>query len=356
MNLQPQRFASPVALDQCGIIIPALNPTQALTELVAQLRRAGFANIVVINDGSSADTRNAFLAVAELGARLIEFERNRGKGAALKAGFEHAIKAGFRFAITVDADGQHLPADIVAVARAALAHSASVAVLGVRQFVGQVPLRSRFGNKLTQWLFRKLTGVSIGDTQTGLRVFPAALLAQLQQLHGDRYEYEMNVLLSIARWNVPVVEVPISTVYLDGNSSSHFRPLLDSTRIYAVLLRDVFLALSSFGLDIALFSILVTATSNILLATYLARLLSGTYNFLGNKYFVFYRRDTASLRMEVVSYVTLALLLASASGALVSVLVALLVANAAVCKIMVDLGLYVTSFVARRYLVFRYAG
>jgi len=131
--------------------------------------------------------------------------------------------------------------------------------------------------------------------------------------------------------------------------------LFDSTRIYAVLLRDVFLALSSFGLDIAMFSILLAAAGDIVLATYMARLLSGTYNFLGNKYFVFYRRDTASLRMEVAGYLILAVLLASLSGVLVSMLVELLAANAAICKIVVDLGLYVASFVARRYLVFRYA-
>jgi glycosyltransferase involved in cell wall biosynthesis len=342
-------------LEQCAVIIPALNPANVLVELVAQLHGEGLRNVVIINDGSSADTQEVFQAVRDLGAHVIEFPRNRGKGAALKAGFQYAQTAGLRFAITADADGQHLPADVAAVARAALAHSEPVVVLGVRRFTKQVPLRSRFGNELTQWIFRKLTGMPVRDTQTGLRAFPASFFAQLQKLQGDRYEYEMNVLVHIAKSGAPVVEVPISTVYLDENSSSHFRPLLDSARIYVVLLRDVLLALSSFGLDIALFSIMFAASGNVFAATYSARLLSGIYNFLGNKYFVFYRHDTNTLRMEVVGYVVLAILLASASGILVSVLIERFPMHPTVCKIIVDLGLYVTSFLARRYFVFKYA-
>jgi len=342
-------------LEGCGVIIPALNPTDVLVDLVAQLQREGFRDIVVINDGSSADTQGVFRAVAASGARLIEFAHNLGKGAALKAGFEHAQKAGLRLAITVDADGQHLPADIAAVARTALQQTGPAVALGVRRFTGQVPLRSRFGNELTQWVFRRLTGVPVRDTQTGLRAFPAGLLPRLLALEGDRYEYEMNVLVYVAKSGLPVVEVPISTVYLDGNSSSHFRPVLDSARIYMVLLRDALLALSSFGLDIALFSIIFAASGSVFLATYCARLLSGIYNFLGNKYFVFYRHDTNTLRMEVIGYVVLAIALASASGVLVTALLAHMPTHPTVCKIIVDLGLYVTSFLARRYLVFRYA-
>lgn len=341
-------------LDNCCLIIPALNPTHVLVDLVERLMKTGFRNIVVINDGSAPDCVAPFHAVVALGASLITHERNLGKGSALKSGFKYCLEKKFPVVVTLDADGQHLPGDTLAVANAALSQTVPSAVLGVRRFVGDVPLRSRFGNELTQWLFWKLSGLRVGDTQTGLRAFPADLLLGLQELQGDRYEYEMNVLLYLAASKCPVIEVPIETVYLDGNSGSHFRPLLDSVRIYSVLLRDSSLSLSSFGLDIALFNIFLALTGSITAATYVARLFSGTYNFLGNKYFVFRRLGTQSLKREIAGYFFLAVGLAIASSVLVNALVQQLTLNPTLCKIAVDLSLYVCSFLVRRYLVFRY--
>jgi glycosyltransferase involved in cell wall biosynthesis len=351
---QEPRGATP-NLDDCCLIIPALNPTGVLTDLVARLIGTGFRHIVVINDGSAPDCLAPFHAAVALGAHLITHERNLGKGSALKSGFQYSLEKKFRAVVTLDADGQHLPSDTLAVARAALSQAVPSAVLGVRRFVGEVPLRSRFGNELTQWLFWKLSGVRVGDTQTGLRAFPAELLPSLQRLQGDRYEYEMNVLINLAESKCPIVEVPIETVYLDGNSGSHFRPLLDSIRIYSVLLRDAFLSLSSFGLDIALFNIFLALTGSISVATYAARLFSGTYNFLGNKYFVFRRLGTQSLKREIAGYLMLAVVLAIASSMLVNVLALQMGFNPTLCKIVVDLSLYVCSFLVRRYMVFRYA-
>lgn len=342
-------------LDGCCLIIPALNPTAMLADLVARLFKAGFSHVVVINDGSAPDWTSPFDTVAKLGAHVVTHERNLGKGSALKSGFKYSHERGFLVTVTLDADGQHLTSDVLAVATAALSQDVPSAVLGVRTFVGDVPLRSRIGNELTQWIFWKLAGVRVRDTQTGLRAFPADFLPSLQKLQGDRYEYEMNVLVHLAESNFPIIEIPIETVYLDGNNSSHFRPLLDSIRIYAVLLRDAILALSSFGLDIALFNIFLLLTGSVFVATYMARLFSGTYNFLGNKYFVFRRLGTQSLKRQLAGYIILAAVLAIASSVLVNVLVQTLALNPTLCKIAVDLSLYVCSFLARRYLVFRYA-
>jgi len=341
-------------LNDCCLIIPSLNPTYVLIDLVQHLFKVGFSNIVVINDGSASDCIHPFHSAVELGVHLITHEHNLGKGNALKSGFQYCIDRSFQIVITLDADGQHLPNDALAVANAAFAQPLPSAVLGVRRFVGDVPLRSRFGNELTQWLFWKLSGTRVGDTQTGLRAFPLGILPTLQKLKGDRYEYEMNVLINLAQSKYPIIEVPIETVYLDGNSGSHFRPLLDSIRIYSVLLRDAFLSLSSFGLDIALFNIFLALTGSITSATYGARLFSGTYNFLGNKYFVFRRHGTQSLKREMAGYVLLALLLAIISSALVSVMVQQLNLNPTICKIAIDLSLYIVSFLVRRYIVFRY--
>jgi hypothetical protein len=110
-------------------------------------------------------------------------------------------------------------------------------VLGVRRFAGDVPLRSKVGNAVTQALFRAATGRGVRDTQTGLRAYPAALLEWLRTVPGERFEYEMNVLLMAARAGHRIEEVEIATTYLDGNASSHFSALSDSARIYWPLLR-----------------------------------------------------------------------------------------------------------------------
>lgn len=341
-------------LDHCCLIIPALNPTKTLLDLIEQLQEKGFRNIVVINDGSTPDCLPLFNTVITMGVHLISHEKNQGKGSALKSGFKNSFVKLFKVVVTVDADGQHLPSDIVAVSVKALQQDRPTAVLGVRRFVGKVPLRSRFGNQLTQWLFRKMFGFKIGDTQTGLRAFSTEMLPVLQSLDGDRYEFEMNVLVSLARDKCQIIEVPIETVYLNSNSGSHFRPLLDSIRIYAVLFRDIFLSLSSFGLDIALFYVFLSVTSSITLATFAARLFSGTYNFLGNKYFVFNRLSARTLRHEITGYILLATTLAFASSMLVNAFVKQIPVHQTVCKISVDLSLYICSFLVRRYIIFRH--
>jgi glycosyltransferase involved in cell wall biosynthesis len=341
------------ALDQSCLIIPALNPTNVLVDLVLRLINTGFRNIVLIDDGSAPEHLAPFHAAVALGAHLISHDRNMGKGAALKSGFQYCLEKKFAVVITLDADGQHLPIDTLAVAREALSNKLPCAVLGVRRFAGDVPLRSRFGNELTQWVFSKISGVRVGDTQTGLRAFPAALLPSLIDLQGDRYEYEMNVLVHLAQVKCPILEVPIETVYLDGNSGSHFRPLFDSIRIYFVLFRDVFLSLSSFGIDIALFNIFLVMTGSVTNATFMARLFSGAYNFLGNKYFVFRRTAKQSLKREVLGYVALAIALAFASSVMVNMLMGHISLSPTVCKVIVDLSLYACSFLVRRYLVFR---
>ena len=341
------------SLDQCCLVIPALNPTSSLTVLVSDLKVLGFRNILVINDGSDAQYASTFEDVKRVGATVIEHSVNMGKGVALKTAFKYCIDNHFTFATTLDADGQHLPSDVLAVVKSAIKQAQPSAVLGVRHFVGDVPLRSRFGNELTKWIFWKISGVKVKDTQTGLRCFHSDLFLELLALTGDRYEYEMNVLMYLAKNNFPIIEVPIETVYLDGNSSSHFRPLIDSLKIYSILFRDAFLALSSFGLDVALFNIILALTSSISIATYISRLISGSYNFIGNKLFVFRQFGLRRIKREVLSYATLAILLAIASSNLVTLLVSSTSMSPTLCKIIVDLSLYAFSFVVRKVFIFK---
>jgi hypothetical protein len=164
---------------------------------------------------------------------------------ALKTGFRYVEQAyPGRHVVCADADGQHHVADILRVAERTrvTGHTA----LGVRRFDGAVPLRSRVGNALTRLLFRAATGHPVQDTQTGLRAYPATLLGWLRTVPGERFEYEMNVLLMAARAGHPIDQITIATTYLDDNASSHFGWITDSVRIYRPLLRFAMAALPVF--------------------------------------------------------------------------------------------------------------
>lgn len=227
------RFPSSVAA-----LIPAWEPPSGLVSLTRELLGHGCGAIIVVDDGSGAERQAIFREIAQASqVTVLRHPRNAGKGSALKTGFRHLLAHHPNCAgvVTADADGQHTSADIARVALA-LADSGRF-VLGTRGLQQNVPLRSKLGNTLTRCAFRWLTRTCVSDTQTGLRGFPMPIVAELTGLPGDRYEYEMTVLAYLCQSMRPPLEVPISTVYLDGNRSSHFDPVRDSMRIYSVLLR-----------------------------------------------------------------------------------------------------------------------
>lgn len=219
------------------VLLPVYQPGPHLPELMTDLRRAApGCQFVIVDDGSGQAAAGVLRQAADLGGTVLRHPANRGKGVALKTGFRYAAehRPGLDV-VCADADGQHSVADIVRVADHV--HRTGHTVLGVRRFAGDVPLRSRIGNAVTQALFRVATGRGVRDTQTGLRAYPAALLGWLGTVAGERFEYEMNVLLAAARAGHPIDQVVITTTYLDDNSSSHFSALSDSARIYWPLLR-----------------------------------------------------------------------------------------------------------------------
>jgi glycosyltransferase involved in cell wall biosynthesis len=191
--------------------------------------------VVVVDDGS-ARGHEAFDAVRGNVDVVLVHEVNRGKGAALRTAFAW-VRDNLPRAVgvvTVDGDGQHDPEDVRRVAEK-LAEGGAGLVLGVRTFAGNVPFRSKLGNLWTRGLFRLLTGLAVSDTQTGLRGIPAVLLPRLLAIPGDRYEYEIRMLEDARRHPAPPIEVPVRTIYLGGNASSHYRPLRDTFRTQLAL-------------------------------------------------------------------------------------------------------------------------
>jgi len=222
-----------------AVLIPAWQPDDGLLRLVEQLIDHGFGAVLVVDDGSRRECAPVFAAVGRRSrVHVLRHAVNLGKGRALKTGINYFLTSlpGFDGLVTADADGQHLPTDIVRVADA-LAGAGGNLVLGSRRFPRSVPLRNRLGNLLTRQVFRCIAGIKLADTQTGLRGLPRFLLPGLMALQGERYEYEMRVLAHACRLVDKPLEIPIETVYVDGNRSSHFDPVWDSLRIYATLAR-----------------------------------------------------------------------------------------------------------------------
>jgi glycosyltransferase involved in cell wall biosynthesis len=219
------------------VLVPAFQPGHPLLDLVTELAAAApDVRVVVVDDGSGPASAPVLAEVAALGCTVLRHPVNRGKGVALKTGFRYAAEAHpGHDVVCADADGQHGVPDVLRVA--AHVRDTGHTVLGVRHFARGVPLRSRVGNTVTEALFRAATGRGVRDTQTGLRGYPAGLLGWLGSVPGERFEYEMNVLLEAARAGHPIDQVVIATTYLDDNASSHFGVLTDSARIYWPLLR-----------------------------------------------------------------------------------------------------------------------
>lgn len=291
------------------VLIPAYEPDTRLLALIRQLRAIGGMTLLVVDDGSGEDYAPLFRAAEEEGCTVLTHPVNRGKGRALKTGFRHLLETGAAdVVVCADSDGQHLPQDILRVARAVREHPGQM-VLGSRQFTGKVPLRSSIGNTATRKIYSFLSGIRLHDTQTGLRGYSPEMLDWLCQVPGERFEYEMNLLLQAPRAGYSFFELPIETVYIDRNSSSHFRPLADSVKIYWPIAKFGSVSLISALLDILLLMLIQYGTGNLLLAVWGARLCSSLFNYTMNKTFVFNSGKPAPARRSMPKYFTLAVLI-----------------------------------------------
>ncbi len=225
------------------IVIPSFCPDEKLLTLLSQLRNSetdqcSF-DIILVDDGSGEEYSHVFnRAVSEYQSFLIDYKENKGKGYAFKQAFNSIIESNphCEGVITADSDGQHTPSDIIACLRK-FQSSPSKLILGVRDFEGKIPWRSRFGNKMTTFLFSTLFGFFITDTQTGLRAIPYGFLKKLAALNGERYDFEMNMLIEAVQSKVEIEELKISTVYVENNRDSHFNVFRDSARIYMLVFK-----------------------------------------------------------------------------------------------------------------------
>ena len=335
------------------IMIPALNPDQKLTNYVKQLANEDFCEIVVINDGSSDKYDPIFdeIAVMEK-CTVLRHKVNRGKGRALKTGMDYVLKnhpdcVGI---VTGDADGQHRLKDTIRVAKELLRDDNRL-ILGSRNFNSpDIPARSSFGNKVTSGVFAVMFGQKLMDTQTGLRGIPLKM-----------FEYEMNMLIECRKHKIEIYEIPIDTVYIDENSSSHFNPIIDSVKIYLLIFRSFFsFIFTSIGctlLDLAIFTVLARFVISgdfryrILVATAVARVISATVNFIVNKNVVFHKKG--HIASSATKYFCLAVVQMLISAKSVEFLVGLLGWHETIVKAIVDTILFIFNYFIQKKFVFK---
>jgi putative flippase GtrA len=345
------------------VLIPSYEPGDRLVRLVDDLRAsAPDVHVLVVDDGSGPAYRAVFDRVRRPGCTVVTCQGNGGKGRALKTGFAHVQRHHpGQDVVCADSDGQHSVADVLRVAAALAAQPADrpATVLGVRAFTGPVPARSALGNRVTARVFHLATGRRLQDTQTGLRGYPAALLPWLRSVPGERFEYELNLLLRAAAEGLGVEEVEIATIYLDENASSHFRPLADSVRVLAPLLLFSLSSLSAFVLDTLALLVLHALTGSLLGSVVGARLLSAGTNFAVNRRLVFRRAGRGGTPVRVgraaLRYAVLAVVLLAGNYLLLRVLTGLGLGLLG-AKVITEGVVYLASFEAQRRFVFAPAG
>lgn len=338
------------------ILIPAYNPDDRLIKLIDDLTNLKI-QIVVVNDGSGKLHDYIFDCIKNRGqVEVINHENNKGKGIAIKTGVKYIMNNYYDCTgiITADSDGQHLVKDIKKISASIIKNPESL-ILGVRDFnKGNIPIKSKLGNKITSLIFYLSIHKKCKDTQTGLRGIPKELFDRCLNIPGERYEYEMNMLMQFARDNINFVYEEINTVYINGNKSSHFNPIKDSVKIYFNILKFSLSSLMSSGVDIAIFSgvmyfLDVNIAYKILIATIFSRVISGAFNFIINKLWVFSSKD--KIVRQGYRYILLFIIIMICSYLGVSILSFLPIPIIAI-KIMVDGGLFILSYKIQNRFIF----
>lgn len=335
------------------LVIPAYEPSEKLLLLLREMKDADNCHILLVDDGSGSTFDPIFRTAEKMGCTVLRYERNRGKGYALRYAFTY-IRENLPKDIVVcaDCDGQHVPKDIFRVAEKTM-KSDNRLVLGSRKFIPPVPFRSLFGNKMTCFFFHLATGLRINDTQTGLRGIPYDLLPWLCTVKGNRFEYELNVLLEARSAGYQISEIPIATLYIEGNKSSHFRPIIDSARIYFPLIKFSLSSFIGFLIDFIFLFVFMKITDNLLFSVVGARTISSLTNFLINRIFVFDHKAKISLWRAAIRYYSLAIFILFCNYGILYFLTTELGLVLFWAKIITETTLFFLSFNIQKIYVFR---
>ncbi|MGB1307258.1 MAG: glycosyltransferase, partial [Oceanihabitans sp.] len=240
------------------VLIPTYNNQRTLKRVIDGVIKQT-KNIIIINDGSTDSTAKILENYTQL--EQIHVPINKGKGNALRVGFKKAFALGYKYAITIDSDGQHFPEDIPSfIETLEQSTNKNLLLIGARNMSHEsVPGKSSFGNKFSNFWFWFETGIKLTDTQSGFRMYPLTALDKLN-FYTNKFEFEIETIVKAAWAGVAVKNIPIQVLYDESERVSHFRPFKDFSRIsilntYLVLIaifyikpRDAFRRLKKKGI------------------------------------------------------------------------------------------------------------
>jgi glycosyltransferase involved in cell wall biosynthesis len=333
-------------------LIPSYQPTVLFCELLEEIRQSDPAQIVVVDDGSGPACRELFERASRVpGTTVLTNAVNLGKGAALKHGMNHILvnHPDCVGVVTADADGQHAVTDILKVANALQAGPAEV-TFGCRDFKRDVPFRSKIGNVVSRYVYRFVVGLNLSDTQTGLRGIPRRLMELSLGIRSNRYEFETEQIIAAKTAGFKFTEVPIQTVYIDDNSGSHFNPILDSFRIYFVLLRYALSSVATALSDFIVFYILTANGIALLSANMSARGVALWLQFVLLKKYVFKSKAGLPIFAAYVAYVFFSGYL---SAAMQAQFAGHFIDSALLAKVVVESVIWIFNFMFLRDIIFR---
>ncbi len=350
------------------LVIPSLNPDEKLISLVKGSLEY-FSDVIIINDGSKKDCDAIYKRIKTeySGIHYLVHDENKGKGVAIKTAIEYFLSTNlnkeYAGIITADSDGQHELTDIIAMDKQLGAHGDKSLIIGYRDLdSNNMPVRSKFGNKTTAFLFRSLYGINLKDTQSGLRAFSKDILNWLLTIKGERFEYEMNMLIKSKNADFEIYEHPITTKY-EQNHKSNFRSLRDSARVVGVLLSGI-LSFIIAGIiagivDIGVFALfnyailpsVISLALNLLISTVVARIFSSIVNFIFNRFVTFGGKRIS--KRSIIKYYTLWFVQLSLSYVTVLIFTTLFGGGEIIIKLVVDLALALASYQIQLKWVFK---
>jgi glycosyltransferase involved in cell wall biosynthesis len=227
--MNPKLLSEKFKILKCCVIIPTYNNYKTLQQVIEDVL-VFTEDVIVVNDGSTDSTAEILVQFPQI--QQIHLSQNKGKGNALRQGFKHADSLGYRFAITIDSDGQHFPEDIPAFIEALeKEENKEILFIGSRNMTQHgVPKKSSFGNKFSNFWFWVETGTRLQDTQSGFRLYPLFAMKKLK-FYTQKFEFEIEAIVKAAWSGIEVKNIPIRIHYELEDRVSHFRPFKDFTRI-----------------------------------------------------------------------------------------------------------------------------
>ncbi len=212
------------------VIIPTYNNERTIGKVIGDCLQ-WTDSVIVVNDGSTDATTGILYSYSNKGVKTIDNKTNKGKGKALKTAFEYAFSRGFKYAITIDADGQHYASDIPKFVNV-IKNIPNALVIGSRNLKANgMPSENTFANKFSNFWFMVQTLQRIPDTQTGFRLYPLERMGTMWWLT-SRYEAELEMLVFAAWHGIKLIPIPIKVYYPPIKERvSHFRPVVDFVRI-----------------------------------------------------------------------------------------------------------------------------